>query len=688
MYTNKQKTSVPTFRYFSRKGWSLFSSLHREVRIGVLSVATLTCASPRLMHAAPMLHAEEVMDNSEFSTDTLELAEVGVTASRAPLAAAVTARQVVTLTADDLAAAGVHSINDALKLAAGVDVRQRGGFGIQTDISILGGTHDQLCILLNGVPLVNPQTGHLAADFPVNLTDIARIEVLQGAASRVMGSQAFSGAINVVTKSMSHKPVEGMLEGGSYATMRTELRTAWQWAKGWGATASGSWQRSDGAVKNGDFKGGKGYGHLQYNGHKLTLSLQAGATANDFGANTFYSAAYPDQWESTRRYLLAVSAETQGRVHVAPRFSWIRSTDHYQLTRHSAKGENFHRNDVFNGSLNAWTDWAIGRTAIGAEWRKEVIYSTNLGYPLQAADYVPVKGQSGRFYTCHAERTNLSAFLEHNVVWCQLTLSMGVLAGRNSGIDQRVRFYPGIDLSYRPLKGLKLYASWNMSQRLPTFTDLWYKSPTQAGNTGLRPEKNSAFSLGADYHTVVVALSVRAHYQRGSHIIDWVMRSPDDIYHATAFGLDNYGLAADARLNLNRWWGTKQPFDRLTLSYAWLHQHRREGEDFYKSNYAMEYLRHKLVATLSHRLVSKLSAEWTLRVQQRQGAYLAYKDLKPTGDLHSYGVHALLDCSLLWTAPHYSLYVDMTNLTAHRYFDLANVRQPGFMVLGGIRLHL
>ncbi len=106
---------------------------------------------------------------------------------------------VTTLTRDDIAAAAVTTVNDLLKLAAGVDVRQRGAFGIQTDVSLDGGTFDQITILLNGVPLTNPQTGHLAADFPVGLDDIERVEILRGAAARVFGTQAFSGAINLVT---------------------------------------------------------------------------------------------------------------------------------------------------------------------------------------------------------------------------------------------------------------------------------------------------------------------------------------------------------------------------------------------------------------------------------------------------------------------------------------------------------
>ena len=311
-----------TFNSFSRKGWSLFACLHREVKIGVLSVATLASATPRLMAAMP----QQAQGNTDSSllADTLSLGLADVSASRAPLAADVVARQVLTLTHDDLAAAGVRTINDVLKLSASVDVRQRGGFGIQTDISIDGGTHDQIAILLNGVLLVNPQTGHNAADFPVNISDIERIEILEGAASRVMGSQAFSGAINVVTRgAASVSPLEAMVEGGSYGTVRGEARTTWNIGKGWMVSASGSGQRSDGAVKNGYFKGAKGYGQATYTGTDFNLQVQAGVTTHDFGANTFYSAAYPNQWEATRRYLLSARAESKGRVHLVPQVSWV-----------------------------------------------------------------------------------------------------------------------------------------------------------------------------------------------------------------------------------------------------------------------------------------------------------------------------------------------------------------------------
>ena len=700
--TYLQKSGRPlVFRQFTRKPWALFACLHREVRIGVLSVATLATAAPRLMAATECgtllpdgdkrpAQAAQAAETGGTEADTLLLGEAGVTTARAPLAAHLAARPVTTLTREDLQAAGVTTVNDALKLTAGVDVRQRGGFGIQTDISIDGGTFDQIAILVNGIAIVNPQTGHNAADFPLNISDIERIEILEGAASRVMGSQAFSGAINVVTRQTreGESPFEARVEAGSYGTVRTEARTAWSGRNGWSVTGSGSWQRSDGATDNSAFKGGKGFAQVGWRNETFRLNVQTGVTANDFGANTFYSAKYPDQWESTRRYLLSAKGESAGRIHLSPQVSWLRSTDHYQLVKNSETGENFNRSDVFTAGLNAWTQWRLGRTAAGAEIREEAIYSSNLGRPMQEQQYIGVPGHHGKLYTRHDDRTNISYFLEHNIVWRTLTLSAGVMAERNSAIDSKFRFYPGIDLSWRPSDTWRLYASWNKSLRLPTFTDLWYKSPTQEGNTGLRPEECSALRLAARYTSRVADVQLKAHFQHGRHMIDWVMYAPDDLYHATNFDLNTFGAGLDGTLRLQELLGRRQPLERLTVSYAWLHQHRLAGEPYYKSNYAMEYLRHKFTARLGHRIVSSLSAEWSLRVQQREGAYIAYANPQDTGTLHPYGTYCLLDCRVQWKKSHYTLFADMTNLTARRYYDLGNVRQPGFLIMAGATVRL
>lgn len=691
---------VLTFRHFSRKGWSLFRCLHEEVRIGVLTAATLLTASPCLSARFDL-----PADTIGCSQDSLEaarlLSEVDVTASRVPLSVEAAARQVVVITRDDLEAAGVTSINDAFKLFAGIDVRQRGAFGIQTDISINGGSYDGITILVNDTPINNPQTGHLTADFPVNLSDILRIEVLEGAASRVTGCRAFNGAINIITRRDAKSvPLEAELSGGLYGTIGGEIRSAGGFKNGRYATVSGSYRRSDGATPNSDFEGGKAFVSAGRQGERFDLHLQAGVTCSAYGANTFYSAAFPDQWEAGRRFLISADAKTKGRVQFSGSVSWLRNVDHFQLVRDTPRGENFHRSDVFTASLNSSTDWWAGRTSVGAEISEEIIYSTNLGRPLKEKDYLRVIGRNDVRYTRRDGRTNISYFLEHHMLLRSLTVSSGVLIERNNAIDSRFRFYPGIDLSYRPGRNWKLFASYNRALRLPSFTDLWYKSETQEGNTGLLPEETDAVRLGADYLSSIFTGRMNAHYAVGRNMIDWIMRTPEDIYHASSFSFDAFGIGASATVKLKHVGHGRHPFRQLILNYAWLSQHRREGEPYYKSNYAMEYLRHQFIARLSHgfiaeanendsrrrRLASALEAEWSLRVQQREGAYIRYVNLQPA-TLVPYGTYALLSLRLRWKLPGYTLYADLSNLTNKSYYDLSNVCQPGFTALFGVKVN-
>ena len=106
------------------------------------------------------------------------LEAVSVTGSRVPLQLGQSARIVTVMDSVILSSLPALTINDVLKYAVGVDVRQRGVEGMQTDISLRGGTCDQIAVLLDGVNISDPQTGHNAADFPVDISLIDRIEVL------------------------------------------------------------------------------------------------------------------------------------------------------------------------------------------------------------------------------------------------------------------------------------------------------------------------------------------------------------------------------------------------------------------------------------------------------------------------------------------------------------------------------
>ena len=357
------------FRQFTRKGYALFACLGKVVTIGVLSVATLRAAASTTADDLTVAGTSSVVGDSVASSPDKEatLDDVEITGSRAPLALGQAARMVTVLSRDEIQAAPVQSINDLLKMAVGVDVRQRGPIGAQTDVSIRGGTQEQITILLNGINICDPQTGHNAFDLPCDISDIERIEVLEGPAARVFGTSSLVGAINVVTRrnekgERRNEKWEGAarMEGGSFGYLSTAGRVGIA-----NHSLSANYTRSDGYSRskvghlNSDYQGGKVFYQGGYNGEQVQLNWHAGLSIKGFGSNTFYSAKYDEQYEKTTKFYTALQGETKGWLKFRPSIYWNRSYDRFELIRgmEDKVPFNHHRTDVFGVNLNSYFDW-------------------------------------------------------------------------------------------------------------------------------------------------------------------------------------------------------------------------------------------------------------------------------------------------------------------------------------------
>ena len=661
------------FKHFSHKGYALFAVAGREVLIGTLSVATLSHAK------ADGISVITEATGDSLQRSELKLEEVVVTGSRAPLTLAESAKIVSVITREDIHRAAAESINDILKLATGVDVRQRGGFGVQTDISVRGGNFDQITILLNGVNISSPHTGHLSADFPVSPEDIERIEVLEGPAARVYGTSAFNGVINIVTVS-GQAPSLGRAGGGAihlssgqygYANGNASL------VKSFGSThhqLSGGYTRTDGATPNSYFTSSRLFYHGSAQiGNSATLSGQLGYSYKPYAANTFYGASSTDQWESNERLMAALNADIKvGNVHLAPQLYWNRWFDHYQWHKDNPAGENFHKVDSRGASLNAWFSSSIGKTSLGLEVRGESIKSTKLGKPMAESDWEKTGGhdaEADKLYKYKDTRTNISAFLEHDILLRDWTFSLGLLANMNDGLDTRWRVYPGIDISYRPTEAWKLYASWNMALRMPTFTDLYYSGANIEGNSNLKPEKTTDYQLGAQYRAKGFMAEAQLFYSHKTDMIDWVTYSDaltgesDGIFHSVNFELDNKGFELNLSLLPQELWSETCPLRKLSAKYSYINEDSEYDVTVISSKYAMDYLRHKVVLSADGRLWKRLNLSLSWRWQDRVGR-----------DNPSY---AITDARLSWDAPRWSVYLDATNLFDKKYYDYATIPQPG-----------
>lgn len=628
--------------------------------------------------------AAGAMMAQETSIKTIDLNDTEVTGTRAPMPADKAVRLVQVIDRKTIEGISAHSVNDLLKMVAGVDVRQRGGFGVQTDIGVNGGTEDQLTVLLNGINISNPHTGHLTMDLPVSVDDIERIEVIEGGASRVYGSQAFAGAINIVTKHEGKSMLGAHVNGGSYGTVGANAIVnvvSGQFAN----RISGGYTRSDGGTYNDDFNKANGYWNGTFRSDHFKAALQAGASTMNYGANTFYGTGSTSQYEEDRRYLVAASAEYTGKVNVPAQIYWNRSLDHYVWWRDRPQDyQNFHQTNVYGANVGANTSWALGKSAIGIELRRENILSTRLGKELDENDQhkYKVPGHDA-YYKYKDGRTNLGIYAEHNFIIENVTLSLGVLANHNTSVDGGMRFYPGVDLSWR-LGEVKLFASFNQSLRTPTYTDLYYNGPGLLGNSQLKPEKSTDWHLGMSYTGNAVSAQVKAFYRKGTDMIDWVKYEGAKVYSTANSDIDNIGAEALVAMNLSNIWSQQNILKSLTFGYCYNYKHRVNEEQ--AANYAsrMTFLRHKLTASLSHNIINHLSAQWDFVLKNREGEF----DNVKTGKTQSYGTFGTLDLKLQWQQPRYTLYVQGNNLTGHKYYDFANIQQPGFWFMGGVKMNI
>ena len=289
------KRQVLVFHHFGNKGYSLFACLGREVVCSVLSVATLTYASAESVSTDPVVSDSTAMTTAK----EMMLEEVSVTGSRAPLTKSQAARMVTVLDRAEIQQAPVQSINDLLKYAMGVDVRQRGPLGAQTDISIRGGTSEQIILLLNGINICDPQTGHNAMDLPIDLSEIVRIEVLEGPAGRIYGSSSLVGAVNIVTN-VSRNETTLHAEGGSFGYGNVGARFSLI-----NHSLSANYSRSDGYSRakggglNTDFSGSKAFYQGQYHDEQIRLRWHLGIADKGWGSSTFWASP---KWQADDQY--------------------------------------------------------------------------------------------------------------------------------------------------------------------------------------------------------------------------------------------------------------------------------------------------------------------------------------------------------------------------------------------------
>ncbi|RYY12589.1 MAG: TonB-dependent receptor, partial [Cytophagaceae bacterium] len=268
----------------------------------LLAIASIALAWPL---AAPAQQLAAPADSAR------RLQEVTVYASRLGQLAGQTGRYVTVVPGAALSRYPVTSLDDLLRFLPALEIQSRGSMGAQADITLRGSTFNQVLLLLDGMRLNDPLTGHFGGYLPITPSEIEQIEIVRGPGAALYGPDAVGGFINIVTKTFAatHHPdgteLAGTFMAGEYGLTSTNagfygqdkgLRLAGGILNN---TASGQLRDAPSASRN-DVKLNT---YSLSGAYQLTEKLSAAARASfdrrDFNAQYFYTTNAGDQARET-----------------------------------------------------------------------------------------------------------------------------------------------------------------------------------------------------------------------------------------------------------------------------------------------------------------------------------------------------------------------------------------------------
>lgn len=571
-------------------------------------------------------------------------------------------RNVYVIDQATIASLPVRSIQEILQYANGVDLRQRGPFGTQADISIDGGSFEQTVVLLNGVKVIDMQTAHNMFNLPVPVEAIERIEVIRGPAARIYGVNSLTGAINIITRKPKETAVLIESYTGSNFEKDSENTGDTFYSRGiqLGGVLSkprhqhslfGSHDKSNGYRYNTGFENNKllYLGNFQL-GDSNEIATTFGYVKNGFGANGFYAA--PGDRNSSE-IVQTTLASVQSKHYLSkkwtlmPRLSYRYNDDDYRYfgVSNLNAGRSRHFTHSVAAELNTSYKISSGEIGFGTEARIDDINSSNIG---------------------EHRRENFGVFAQYRTYLLEkLNVNIGTYLNYNS--DYKWQMYPGIDASYEISSVFKIMGNLGTSQRIPSFTDLFLdQRPGNIGNPDLEPERAFQGELG--FKITKKNLTINSYYfhRTINDFIDWTRVVQTDPWQS-----NNLGELVTQGLNIRSAYSreiTGKLTLRFQLGYSYLESDFRNADSDLASKYLISSLKHQITNTIGMQY-SGLSVLMASRFNERMSG-------------PSYWIN---DLRINQSINKISVYLDAQNIFGTKYFEVGAIPLPARWLSLGVK---
>ncbi|GAB3848508.1 TonB-dependent receptor plug domain-containing protein [Hymenobacter terrigena] len=626
------------------------------------------------------------------------LNEVTVYGTRLDQVAGQTGRYVTVVPGRTLSQYPVASLDDLLRLLPAIEMQSRGNFGTQADITLRGSTFNQVLILLDGMRLNDPLTGHFAGYLPITPAEIEQIEVVRGPGAALYGPDAVGGFVNIVTKTFAatHRP-DGVEIGGTFMAGEYDLKT----------TNAGFYGQDKGLRLAGGILNNTASGQL--------LNLPGGGR-NDFKLNTYsLSGAY----QISPKLSAAARASFDRRDYNAQNFYTTNAGDRARETT---------SRDWYQGQLRY--DWNTrARTElqlVGTSSTDDYLYTPASVASSHLMHYLNVQAQHQLRFSDKVQLTLGGQADRRRVrsndqgihaVWHQGAFAVAGLMP-TSGLSVTAALRLDHDQAYGTEVVPQLTASQHLSDKLTVrgavgrairaanFTEQYYSSirpgtvPTgfNVGNPHLSAERTWSYEGGLDFQPLP-ALTLRGTYfnRYGRNLIDYVSQPGAQVIAAT--GLTNLNPAATYRLAENLFAVSTQGLEfeastraqlskglRLEGSVGYTYTHLNIDGNItsqYLSNVAKQLVSGS-VSLVHRRFTASLGGVYKQRTGQQTVASATVNDAQLTPDYVV--INGRLDVALLperlWVV------AQAQNLFDAKYSDLLGAQMPGRWLMAGARLAL
>lgn len=473
-------------------------------------------------------------DTVTMTQRTYSLNPVVVTGSGHHQRLKSTAAPVRVLSSAEIRGQGITTFSEAVTRMMPQVTMAPNSMGSQLRLNGLGGKY--ILILVNGRKLSGDISNNVDLN-RINMARVKRIEVLDGAASSLYGSDAIAGVINIITDQPADRLVsvssDTRVSGKGQLTESVNLDI---FSRGFGAYTSFSHDRADSYrtndyeyVKGSDTQTQRSIAPL-FTGYRNSIAAQrltyqpTGQLAFNAGieysykitdrpetnpgvtGGTDYEMRYKSlRWNAGGIYKFGRRNSVQADFTV-DRFRYGKEYD--TETADYAAGDYLQskKQKALEGELKGIFGFTRHTTTIiGADWRKDYL-ATSSG------------NIDNSVYT-------LAAYAQHEM---QLARNVKATLGARYTYHESFgsHFTPKATLMYSP-GHFNFRATYSNGFRAPGMDELYYhyfsvnrgKPQVSFGNPNLRPEKSHYVSLNAEYRTSLIAVSVTGYMNNVSDMV-------------------------------------------------------------------------------------------------------------------------------------------------------------------------